>query len=116
MGQAIAWFDIAAADPAQTRKFYADLFDWNIHVMEEYNYGMVDTGASEGIGGGISAAEDINPAAVVMYAAVDDAKAMLEKVESLGGKTLTPPYEIPGYGVMAVFQDPEGNRVGLWQR
>jgi predicted enzyme related to lactoylglutathione lyase len=116
MGQPIAWFDLAANDPNKSRKFFADLFAWDIHVMEENNYGMVDTGASEGIPGGIGQADDSNPAGIVIYAAVDDAKVTLEKVESLGGKTVVQPYEIPGYGVMAVFQDPEGNRVGLWQR
>ncbi|GAA2079383.1 VOC family protein [Actinomadura alba] len=116
MGRAVAWFDIAANDPARSRKFYADLFEWDIHVLEEMNYGMVDAGASEGIPGGIGQADDSNPAGIVIYAAVDDAKAALDKAESLGGKVVTTPYEIPGSGVMAVFQDPEGNRVGLWQR
>jgi len=116
MGRPVAWFDIAANDPTTSRKFYADLFEWDIPVMEEMNYGMVDTGASEGIPGGIGQADDGNPAGIVIYAAVDDAEAALAKAESLGGKIVTPPYEIPGYGFMAVFQDPEGNRVGLWQR
>jgi predicted enzyme related to lactoylglutathione lyase len=54
--------------------------------------------------------------AISLGSAKRHAKAALEKAESLGGKAVAQPYEIPGYGLMAVFQDPEGNRVGLWQR
>lgn len=116
MGQPVAWFDIAAVDPSRSRKFYADLFDWTINVVEEMNYGLVDPGAPDGIPGGIGQADENNTAGIVLYAAVDDAQAALEKAESLGGKIEVPPYEIPGYGLMALFRDPEGNRVGLWQR
>jgi uncharacterized protein len=116
MGSPIAWFDVAADDPKKSRKFYADLFDWEINVDEAMDYGMVDTGATEGISGGIGKAGDGTPPGIVVYAAVEDAKAALEKAESLGGKAVAQPYEIPGYGLMAVFEDPEGNRVGLWQR
>jgi uncharacterized protein len=115
MGQPVAWFDIAAKDPAKSRQFFADLFGWNINVVEEMNYGLVDA-AADGIPGGIGEAGDENPAGIVLYVAVDDAKAALDKVEALGGKAEVPPYEIPGYGLMAVFRDPDGNRVGLWQR
>ena len=115
MGRPVAYFDIAANDPVKSRKFYADLFEWDISVVEEMNYGLVETGP-EGISGGIGQSDDSNPTGIVIYAVVDDVQAALDKAESLGGKTLTPPYEIPGYGSMAVFQDLEGNRVGLWQR
>lgn len=116
MGRPVAWFDIAASNPNASRKFYADLFEWEISVVEEMDYGMVDTGADEGIPGGIGKADDSNPSGITVYVAVEDAKAALDKAESLGGTTVTQPYEIPGYGHMAVFTDPEGNRVGLWQR
>lgn len=116
MGSPIAWFDIAAADPAASRAFYADLFGWQIAFDEEMQYGMIDTASSEGIPGGVGAATEGTPTGITMYAVVEDAKAALDKAESLGGKALLQPYEIPGYGLMAVFQDPEGNRVGLWQR
>jgi predicted enzyme related to lactoylglutathione lyase len=40
--------------------------------------------------------------------------AALKKAESLGGKTLVPPVNIPA-GTFAWMQDPEGNTVGLWK-
>lgn len=44
---------------------------------------------------------------------VDDLKAYLGKVESMGGKTVMPPMDIPGGPTLALFADPEGNVVGM---
>ena len=44
---------------------------------------------------------------------VDDLKAYLDKVESMGGKTVMPPMDIPGGPTLALFADPEGNVVGM---
>jgi predicted enzyme related to lactoylglutathione lyase len=44
---------------------------------------------------------------------VDDLPAYLTKAESLGGKTLVPPVEIPGQGSSAWFADPDGSIIGL---
>ncbi len=50
---------------------------------------------------------------MTFYVAVPDLAACLAKAESLGGKTLVPPTEIPGMVTFALFQDPEGNPIGL---
>src|SRR6266545_5747077 len=104
MGRPVASFDIAANGPAKSLKFHADLFDSEIGVIEEMNYGMVDTGGADWIPGGFGQADDTNPAGIVLHMAADDAKAALEKAESLGGKTVVQPHEFPGYGLMAVCQ------------
>jgi len=116
MGQPVAWFDITAKDAPTSRSFYGDLFDWKIDVNEEMQYGMVAAGSSEGIPGGIGQASEQALPGIVLYVAVEDAQASLERAESLGGKTVAPPYDIPTVGKLAVFTDPDGNRVGLWQR
>ena len=36
-------------------------------------------------------------------------------METMGGKTVMPPMEIPGSVTMAQFVDPEGHRIGLVQ-
>jgi predicted enzyme related to lactoylglutathione lyase len=46
---------------------------------------------------------------------VEDIDAALQKIESLGGSTVTPRQEVPGMGWTAYFRDSEGNVVGLWQ-
>ena len=44
---------------------------------------------------------------------MDDLQAYLDRAESLGGKTLMPPTEIPGIVTLAMFADPEGNVTGM---
>ncbi|QHC23270.1 VOC family protein [Streptomyces sp. GS7] len=116
MSQPPAWFDITATDAARSRAFYGELFGWEIKVDESMNYGLTVT--AEGVPGGIGQATGDNPhvAGLVMYFPVADLEAAIERAEGLGGICVVPPWEIPGLGKMAVFHDPDGNRVGLWQR
>ena len=44
---------------------------------------------------------------------MDDLQAYLDKAESLGGKTVMPPTEIPDIVTLAIFSDLEGNVVGM---
>ena len=67
----------------------------------------------EGIGGGLMHCHDDMPAYVTIYVAVEDLDATLTKVKDLGGTPLLPPTPIPGVGAFALFQDPEGNTIGL---
>jgi predicted enzyme related to lactoylglutathione lyase len=72
---------------------------------------QVGTGAVRGINGGIGPSPSGNR--VTIYIEVEDLQAGLDKAESLGGKTLMEPEEIPGAVTMAMFADPDGNVVGL---
>jgi hypothetical protein len=63
-----------------------------------------------GIGGGVAGSEK---AMVTVYVGVDDLQAALDKAESLGGKTVSAPMDVPGGPSIATFTDPEGNVVGL---
>ena len=39
----------------------------------------------------------------------------MAKIEAAGGTILAPPMEIPGVGWMALFRDPNGNHMGMFQ-
>ena len=112
MGAAVTHFEIHGKDGATLQKFYADLFDWHVDSNNPMDYGMVDTHAGNGINGGVT--KDMNGAAfVTIYVEVDDLQAALDKAESLGGKTVMPPSDVPGGPTLAQFTDPEGNLIGL---
>ena len=110
MGQPVVHFEIHGGE--QLNKFYADLFDWHVDSNNPMNYGMVDThGGKDGINGGIAPDDE---KWVTIYVQVDDLQAALDKAEQLGAKTIMPPSDIPGGNVsLALFADPEGNRIGL---
>jgi predicted enzyme related to lactoylglutathione lyase len=94
--------------------FYSDVFGWKIDANNPVNYGLVDNGG-EGINGGIGGVMDPDYAGhVTFYIQVDDPAETLKKIESLGGKTVMPPSEIPGTPTtIAQFTDPAGNMIGL---
>ena len=113
MGRPVVHFEINANDSKKLGSFYSELFDWKIDTNNPMGYGLVDTGGEGGIGGGIGQSDGNAPRYLSVYVQVDDLQAYLYKAEKLGGKTLVPPTEIPNTVTFAMFQDPEGNMIGL---
>ena len=118
MPNPVAYFELGGRNPANLREFYTNLFGWEIDAATpsaaggDYFYVHPTEG---GAGGGIlQTSGEMPPHYVMIYVSVDDPQAYLDKAESLGGTTLVPPMEIPGgMGHIAVFQDPDGNVIGL---
>jgi predicted enzyme related to lactoylglutathione lyase len=117
MGQPVAWFEIISPDAERAKKFYSELFGWQVATDPEMGgYALVDTQAGEGaIAGGIGQADPGSGPSVKIYMRVDDIDAYLERAQGLGGATVMPPTDLPGdFGKFAIFTDPDGNQVGLW--
>ena len=112
MPNPIVHWEIQSNQPEEIQQFYAKLFDWHIDSNNPMNYGMVDTHTEEGINGGIGPTGG-GKNQVTFYVQVGDLQAYLDKAESIGGKTVMPPMEIPGVVTLALFADPEGNVVGM---
>jgi hypothetical protein len=108
----VTHFEIIGKDGKKLQDFYGKLFDWSVDANNPMNYGMVDAAQSH-IGGGIASSMDGAAGQVTVYVEVDDLDATLKKAESLGGKTVMPPMEVPGGPTIAQFTDPEGHMIGL---
>jgi uncharacterized protein len=114
MGAPVVHWEINARDARRLQKFYAGLFDWTIDTDNPLRYGMVLTKAGTGINGGIGQNDPFTPApGVTFYVQVHDPEAALDRAVSLGAKVITPVTEIPDMVTFALFQDPEGNVIGL---
>jgi uncharacterized protein len=117
MGAPVAFFEIISDDKERAQRFYADLFDWTVSSDPSMgDYVLLDTGnGDDAVGGGLGASSPEDTAGVRIYARVDDLDAYLAKAEKLGGTTVVPPMDLPGgFGRIAMFLDPDGNKVGLW--
>jgi hypothetical protein len=78
-------------------------------------YRLVQT-AEGSIGGGLlRTPQGVFPYATI-YVSVDDLRASLEKAEDLGGKMIVEPMPIHGVGTFAMFQDPDGVMIGLFEK
>jgi predicted enzyme related to lactoylglutathione lyase len=109
----IVHVEFSAKDPKAAGEFYKELFGWKITEDTNMDYVMFD--AEEGPGGGLPRVSDSTPAgAVLVHVSTDDIEASLAKVKKLGGSTVVPKTEIPGFGWFAIFSDPTGNNVGLY--
>jgi len=111
MADKVTHFEIHGKDGKRLQKFYASLFGWKVDANNPMNYGMVSP-EQGGIGGGITKSD---APMVTFYVEVADPAAALKKAESLGGKTIMPPMDVPGGPRIAQFADPEGNVIGLVQ-
>jgi predicted enzyme related to lactoylglutathione lyase len=114
MGAPVVHFEIIGGKDGDLAGFYAGLFGWKIDSNNPMKYGMVNTGAgpTQGINGGIAAAQNGNQR-VSIYAQVTDLQSTLDQAETLGGKTILRPAEVPGGPKLAMFADPAGNVIGL---
>ena len=111
MADPVAWFEVSGPDAGAIQRFYAQAFGWQIDADNPMNYGMVQA-QEGGIGGGVGPSPD-GSAQVTFYVSVPDLQAALDKIGQLGGKTVTPPMDVPGGPTIAFFTDPAGNRIGL---
>ena|SRR5215207_6826062 len=123
MGQPVVHFEVLGKDAEKTQSYYSELFGWDIQALpfeNPTNYGLVgreeNTNAEGiGIGGGVGGAPEGYSGHVTFYVEVPDVEAALAKAESLGGKRMVGPDQVPGGPVIGLFQDPDGNTVGVSQ-
>ena len=113
MPNPVVHFEIGCRNSEKTQGFFKQLFGWQVNVMGPA--AMIDTGAKEGIQGHITSLGHEPHNYVTVYVQVDDLQAYLKKAQSLGGKQIVPPTEVPGMGHFAWMSDPDGNIIGLWK-
>ena len=106
----IVHFEIGCRDLDKTQSFFKSLFEWQITLAGPA--AMIDTGGS--VTGHITALGHEPFRYTHFYVQVDNVQAYLDRANTLGGKTLVPPIDIPT-GTFAWFADPEGNTIGLFK-
>ena len=108
--------EILGIDAPRLQRFYADLFGWKITLNPAgYGYLPVAPAPPVALTGGIGLSPQGQPL-VIFYVKVLDPAATLKRAETLGGRIVVPPVEVPGGITFARFADPEGNMIGLVRR
>ena len=111
------WVDLSSSNAAGSREFYSKLFGWNVEVNPDPQYG--------GYGRALLGGKDVagisptqtpeQPTAWSFYIGTDDAEATARRVRDAGGKVAVEPMDVGDQGKMAVFQDPTGAFISVWQ-
>ena len=117
MGRPVVHWEMMSKDPAKVAAFYQKVFDWKVQDRPELNYRIVETGARDGINGGIVKPPHPEPwpGNMTMYVDVDDLAAYRKRVVEAGGKVVIEEQAVPGMGKLSLFLDPEGRMMGLWK-
>ncbi|MDN5846590.1 MAG: VOC family protein, partial [Candidatus Nitrosocosmicus sp.] len=117
------YFEIPVNDFDKSKKFYNDIFDWNIQTFRQTgeNNSFTDfhlinindeTGKVSLMGRLIQ--KEKSDDVVINYIQVNSIDEYLKKIVSLGGSIIVSKKDIPGKGYYAIFEDTENNRFGLW--
>jgi predicted enzyme related to lactoylglutathione lyase len=118
----IVWRDLITDNPAESRRFYEELFGWEFEAVG----GLFGLGGEDAyslirhngrlIGGMVNEArlenesDDINQWVVLM--SVDDIDQAVAQFAA-AGEVLTPPTDVADRGTMAVVVDPQGALLAL---
>lgn len=112
MSNPVVHFQIGGKNAAALRGFYSEVFGWE--VDEPTPIGAIRTNTGTGIDGGVHQVDEHQKPYLAVYVAVEDLEGTVAKAEELGATIIVPPTDVDGVGSFAMFQDPEGNCIGLW--
>jgi uncharacterized protein len=106
----IVFFDIAAPELASQAAFYKTVFDWEADAA-----GALAVPVSSPLPGNlrVEPPSERPTAERVFYVGVSDITATLAVVTAHGGSIVFPRTVAPGVVILAMFNDPAGNRMGL---
>jgi uncharacterized protein len=113
------WVDTSQPDPEAAVGFYTGLFGWEFEsVLPDDSPGEYFIARLHG--GDVAAVGSIPEGMPQMamwntYIWVDGADDTAARVRDAGGSVLMEPFDIMGFGRMAVFTDPEGAAFCVWQ-
>ena len=110
----ITHIDIPVSDHAAATSFYGGLFGWQIAEVPGFE-GYPMWQAPNKISGGGLAPREGDFTQPRSYVEVDSISETLEKVRELGGEVLMDRSPISETSWWAVFRDPDGNVMGLYE-
>jgi predicted enzyme related to lactoylglutathione lyase len=118
MGQPVVHFEVVGTDGEKLRAYYAEMFGWEIDADNPMNYGTIQregntTDDGVGIGGGVGQGPEGYTGHVTFYVQVPDVEAALKQAEDLGGSRVMGPDQVTPEIEIGLFNDPQGNVVGL---
>src|SRR5262245_56747394 len=120
-------FEIPSDDIERSKKFYNELFGWNIEKWpgstlsaatgDPMEYWMVTATDDKGkaLTGGMMKRQMPQQQGITNYVDVKSVVEYSTKVEKLGGKVVVPKSPVPGMGYFAVCQDTENNAFAIWE-
>jgi uncharacterized protein len=109
------WVDLSTPDGEGAKAFYGGLFGWEFRDDEIPGGGVYTMCFREGDAVGAIVQQDEQPAHWNNYVSVESADEAAAKAEQLGATLLEKPFDVMEFGRMAVFTDPGGAALCVWE-
>ena len=112
-----SWVDLGTPDLEGATAFYTALFGWEAHVAPEEEAGgyTMFTSGGRNVAGLGPLMSDEQPSAWSTYVTVADADATFQAALAAGATGIVPPMDVLDVGRMAIFLDPTGAAISVWQ-
>jgi hypothetical protein len=112
----IVHFEIPVDDIERAKKFYSELFGWEIKDtgMPGMEYFSVMTTGENPVHGGMMKRQQPQQQ-ISQYIDISSVHEYESKIKELGGTVLMPKSPVPGMGFFAMCMDTEGNVFGIWE-
>ena len=115
----IVWHDLVTPDHVGAKAFYTQVAPWKTQPWEDAREYEMWTLHGEPIGGLTSMSAELRAGGVpphwLAYVCVYDVDACARQAESLGGRVVMGPTEVPHVGCWAVVRDPQGATIGVFE-
>ena len=110
------WVDLSTSDQTAAAAFYGELLGWTTSEpdpdMGGYGSFLLD---GRKVAGHVPLMAPGAPVTWTCYVCSDDAEKTAALVEQAGGSVVVAPMRVADLGSMAVFADPAGAVIGVWQ-
>ena len=116
----VQYFEIPVTDLGRAITFYEELFRIELLRRDVDGYKMAlfpETVDGQGASGALAEGDVYVPAKAgpILYFTITSLQAFLERLAALDATMLLEPQQVEDHGVVAEFEDCEGNRIALFQ-
>ena len=115
MSHPIIHIELSATDHTEAGRWYNEIFGWPMTEFPELTYTTFESGEGSPGGGFNPVSEQYAAGTVTFYIQTDDLAAHMQRIAAAGGTVLMEAQQVPGVGIIGLFQDPTGNMIGLLQ-
>ncbi len=110
----ICYVEIPATDIQASATFYAKAFGWQTRTRGDGAMAFDDT-VNEVSGTWMTGRPPTTEVGLVVYVMVADANAAVDAIRAAGGQ-IVKPIDPKGREIFALFRDPAGNVMGIYQQ
>jgi uncharacterized protein len=111
-----SWNELVTTDETAAAKFYRHVFGWQAEDFPSAGMKyLIFKNRGNGVAGLMKRPNETCPPHWMGYVTVADVDETARKAGEAGAQVIMPPFDVPTVGRIALFQDPQGAALGIFQ-